>query len=152
MSYTSGDIAKFGDEDECASPSPADGLLPSQEGQKWAKTRSCGRTRIGILCLIAHACGWLFALILTNSHHTPRYYSGDDANLLVPQSMISSWHNSLLSRKVLIILVNSELVRFSFETDAWVPGPNDPNVTDAIFENWTNMLPRRCRYPVALVI
>jgi hypothetical protein len=44
-----------------------------------------------------------------------------------------------------ILVVKTKLVSFEFKTDGWVPGPNDSNVTDTIFENWTNLLPRMLR-------
>jgi hypothetical protein len=32
-------------------------------------------------------------------------------------------------------------VLFNYDTEPFVPGPNDANVTSAIFDNWTNMAP-----------
>jgi hypothetical protein len=91
MSYVAREMDGNCDEGDCASSNAGDRLLGTDKGQTWSKSRYPGRGRVGVLCTIAHVCGWLFALLVVHFYNASRYHSGDDANRLVPRSMPSFW-------------------------------------------------------------
>jgi len=141
----------FDDDDKLASEGLMDDVLVDDENIMKSSTKRRGRRTkfptIGILyMLMSHILGWILALYLPSFLGERPKMGGDEVNGIVPPSEQTIMGVLSITTADRSFPVQTKLVRFTFETDDWVPGPNDPNVTDTIFDNWTRMLPSKLHY------
>lgn len=108
---------------------------------------STTKFRAFLYILAAHVSGMLLSLFSPSWFSSSAIRSGDEINQIVPPSMSCLFFIPLPKFSSICPLIGSpvktNIVGFDFSTDDWVPGPNDPNVTDVIFDNWTKLLPSK---------